>query len=88
MGAGKARVKNFFRSLGESQGHLQKQKRSRTLNEILEAVDECRLNGIKKNEATKNSSLFGQNPAEENEKDDSKVASEIGQPGQGLIQHG
>jgi hypothetical protein len=37
---------------------------------------------------TKNFSLFGQDPAKKDEKDDSKMASEIGQPGQDLIQDG
>jgi hypothetical protein len=35
---------------------------------------------------TKNFSLSGQDPAKKDEKDDSKMASQIGQPGQDLIQ--
>jgi len=53
-----------------------------------EAVDHGGLDSIKKNKMTENFSLFGQNPAKKNEKDDCKMASQIGQPGQDLIQDG
>jgi len=85
MSAGKARVENFFRPLGELGGHLQKQKRSLSLNQKFEAIDDCRLDGVKKNQTTQNFSLLGQNPAQKDEKDNCKMASQVGQPGQGLI---
>jgi len=85
MGAGKTWVENLSRTSGKFRGHLQKQKRSLALNQKFEAIDDCGLDGIKKNKMTENSSLFGQNPAKKDEKDDCKMASQIRQPGQDLI---
>jgi len=85
MGAGKTRVENLLRTSGKFRGHLQKQKWSLTLNQEFETVDDRGLDGIKKDKVTENFSLFGQNPAKKNKKDDCKMASQIGQPRQDLI---
>lgn len=48
------------------------------MNEKFEAIDDCGLDGIKKNKITENFSLFGYNPAKNNEEDNRKMASKIG----------
>ena len=88
MGAGKARVENLFRTSGKFRGHLQNQEWSLALNQEFEAIDDCGLDGIKKNKMAENFSLFGENPAKKDEKDDRKMAPQIGQPWQDLIQKG
>src|SRR5512136_542057 len=59
MGAGETRVENLFRAFGELGSHFQKQERSLALNQKFETIDDCGLDGVKKNEMTKNFSLFG-----------------------------
>jgi hypothetical protein len=39
------------------------------------------LNGIEKNEITQDFSLFGYDPAENNEEDERIMAPEVGEPG-------
>jgi hypothetical protein len=87
MSAREAGIQNLTRTLGELRGHLQKQKWPLTLNEKFEAIDECRLDGIKKNKATENFSLFGYHPAKNHEEDDCEMASKVGEPGQGMIKN-
>ena len=86
MCARKTGVENFSRTFGEFGGQLQKQKWSLTLNEKFEAGDDCRLGGVKKNKTKEDFSSLGQDPTKKYEKDHCKMASEIGQPGQDLIQ--
>jgi hypothetical protein len=45
------------------------------------------LDGIEKNKAVENFSLFGYNPAKNNKKDNRKMASKVGEPGQGMIKN-
>jgi hypothetical protein len=55
------------------------------LNEKFEAIDHSGLDAIEERKASENVSLSGENPAKNDEKDDRKMASKIGQPGQYLI---
>jgi hypothetical protein len=45
------------------------------------------LDGIKKNKMTENFSLFGYNPAKNNEEDKCKMASKVGKPWQNMIKN-
>jgi hypothetical protein len=46
------------------------------------------LDGIEKNKMTEKFSLFRDNPAENNEKNNGIMASEVRQPGQSMIENG
>jgi len=85
MSAGETGIQNLTRTLGELRSHFQEQKWSLTSNEKFETIDDGRLDGIKKNKTTENFSLFGYNPAKNNEENKREMASEIGEPGQGMI---
>jgi hypothetical protein len=43
------------------------------------------LDGIEKNKAAENFSLFGYNPAKNNEENKREMASKVSDPGQGMI---
>jgi hypothetical protein len=87
MRAGKTGIQNFTWPLGELRGHIQKQKWSLTLSEKFEAIDDRGLDGIKKNKIAENFSLFGYNPAKNNEKNDPKMTPKIGEPRQNIIKN-
>ena len=88
MGAGEARIENFARTFGKLRGHVQEQEWPLTVDQEFEAVNDCGLDGIKKNKVPENFSPFRYNPAENNEKDQCKMASEIGDPGQNKVKGG
>ncbi len=88
MGAWKTGIQNFTRAFGEFRTHLQKQERPRALDEEFETVDDCRLNGIKKNKITEDFSAPGYDGAEKNKENEREMASEVGEPGQGMIKEG
>ena len=88
MGAGEARVENFSGTFGKLRGHFQKQEWSLTVGQKFEAINDCGLDGIKKNQTTEDFSLLRYDPAEYNEEDQCKVASEVGDPGQNIVEDG
>jgi hypothetical protein len=55
------------------------------LSEKFEAIDDCGLNRVKKNEMTENFSLLGYNPAKKYEKNEPEMTSKIGDPREDMI---
>ncbi len=58
------------------------------MGEEFEAIDDCRLNRIEQNKITENLSLPSDHPAKNNKKNEGKMASKVGEPGEGMIKKG
>ncbi len=56
--------------------------------EKFECIYHSGLNGIKENKTVENSSLFCENPAKDNKKNNCKMASKIGKPRDRIIEEG
>jgi len=57
------------------------------LNEKLKGIDHSRLDAIKKKEIKHSLSLFHRNETKDKENNDGDMASEMGDPGNHLVQH-
>ena len=64
-----------------------KKERSLSFYKKLKTVDHRRLDTIEQEKTTENFSLFGYNPAKNNEEDKCKMASKVGEPWQNMIKN-
>jgi len=85
MGTWKTGVENFSGTTGESRSHLLEKERPLPPDEKLKAINKCGLDAVKKEEATKHPFSFSENPTEEDESNNCKMASQIGNPGERII---
>lgn len=88
MGAGETGIEDFARPTRESGSELPIEKGALATDEKLEAVDDSRLDSIEENEPSSDAPAPGPQEREQDERDDGKVATEMGEPWDHPVQEG
>lgn len=88
MSARKARIEDFAWSFCESKNQLLRERGTLAADEKLEAVDDGRLDSIEENELSRGASGPGPQEREQDEREDRKMATKMGEPGEHPIEKG
>jgi hypothetical protein len=87
MSTRKTGIEDFSRTLRYFGKRLQKNKGPLAVDEKFKSIDHSGLDTIKKKEIKHSLSLFHGNETKNKENNDSDMASEMGDPGNHLVQH-